>query len=178
MQQAVEGESLSRPWMGIWYTALTPVIQDQRGLLLGYGALIEPPEEMAGSAVFEGSPADLAGLRDGDIITHVDGIKVDGDNPLDEILTQYRPRETLSLRVLRGDGGHRPPDGAGDPPRQPVGARPQQAPLGMAGMARRSGSGATVSRRPLSPRRAPCGSPPRRGPCPRRGAPPACGHGR
>ncbi len=43
MQQAVEGESLSRPWMGIWYTALTPVIQDQRGLLLGYGALIEPP---------------------------------------------------------------------------------------------------------------------------------------
>jgi S1-C subfamily serine protease len=103
MQQAVEGESLSRPWMGIWYTALTPVIQDQRGLLLGYGALIEPPDGLAGSAVFEGSPADLAGLRDGDIITHVDGIKVDGENPLDEILTQYRPRETLSLRILRRD---------------------------------------------------------------------------
>ena len=41
---------------------------------------------------------------EGDIITHVDSIKVDGDNPLDEILTQYRPRETVSLRVLRGDG--------------------------------------------------------------------------
>jgi len=27
---------------------------------------------------------------------------VDGDNPLDEILTQYRPRETMNLRVLRG----------------------------------------------------------------------------
>jgi len=103
MQQAVEGESLSRPWVGIWYTALTPVIQDQRGLLLGYGALIEPPQELRGSAVFEGSPADIAGLQDGDIITHVDGIKVDGENPLDEILTQYRPRETLSLRVLRGE---------------------------------------------------------------------------
>jgi len=103
MQQAVEGESLSRPWMGIWYTALTPVIQDQRGLLLGYGALIEPPEDLRGSAVFEASPAALAGLRDGDIITHVDGIKVDGENPLDQILTQYRPREMLSLRVLRGE---------------------------------------------------------------------------
>ena len=103
MQQAVEGESLSRPWMGIWYTALTPVLQDQRGLLLGYGALIELPEDLRGSAVFEGSPADVAGLRDGDIITHVDGTKVDGDNPLDEILTQYRPRERLSLRVLRGE---------------------------------------------------------------------------
>jgi len=103
MQQAVEGESLSRPWMGIWYTALTPVIQDQRGLLLGYGALIEPPEGLNASAVFQGSPADLAGLRDGDIITHVDGVKVDGENPLDQILTQYRPREKLSLRVLRGE---------------------------------------------------------------------------
>ena len=104
MQQAVEGESLSRPWMGIWYTALTPVLQDQRGLLLGYGALIEPPENVGGAAVFTGSPAAESGLVEGDIITHVDSIKVDGDNPLDEILTQYRPRETVSLRVLRGDG--------------------------------------------------------------------------
>jgi len=103
MQQAIEGESLSRPWMGIYYTALTPVVQDQRGLLLGYGALVEPPEDFSAEAVFPGSPADEAGLRSGDIITHVDTIKVDGDNPLDEILTQYRPQEAVGLRVLRGE---------------------------------------------------------------------------
>jgi S1-C subfamily serine protease len=103
MQQAVEGELLSRPWMGIWYTALTPLDRDQRDLLLGYGALVEPPEGLREDAVFEGSPADLAGLEQGDIITHVDGIRVDGDDPLDEILTRYRPGESVSLRVLRGD---------------------------------------------------------------------------
>jgi S1-C subfamily serine protease len=103
MQQAIEGESLSRPWVGVYYTALTPVLQDQRGLTLGYGALVEPPADFSAAAVFPGSPADAAGLLDGDIITHVDTIKVDGDNPLDEILTQYRPGETLSLRVLRGE---------------------------------------------------------------------------
>ncbi len=102
MQQAIEGESLSRPWMGIYYTALTPVLQSQRNLLLDYGALVEPPDDFDTAAVFPGSPADEAGLQDGDIITHVDTIKVDGDNPLDEILTQYRPRETATLRVLRG----------------------------------------------------------------------------
>lgn len=103
MQQAIEGETLSRPWMGIYYTALTPVLQDQRDLVLGYGALVEPPDDFSAAAVFAGSPADEAGLRSGDIITHVDTIKVDGDNPLDEILTQYRPQETVSLRVLRGE---------------------------------------------------------------------------
>jgi S1-C subfamily serine protease len=103
MQQALEGELLSRPWMGIWYTALTPLDRDQRGLLLGYGALIEPPDGHGGNPVIEDSPADVAGLRQGDIITHVDGIKVDGEDPLDEILTQYRPNETVDLRVLRGE---------------------------------------------------------------------------
>ncbi len=103
MQQAIEGETLSRPWMGIYYTALTPVLQDQRGLLLGYGALVEPPQDFVEQAVLPGSPADTAGLRSGDIITHVDTIKIDGDNPLDEILTQYRPLETVALRVLRDE---------------------------------------------------------------------------
>ena len=119
MLQAIEGETLSRPWMGIYYTALTPVLQDQRDLVLGYGALVESPVGSSADAVFPGSPADEAGLRAGDIITHVDAIKVDGDNPLDEILTDYRPRENVVLRVLRGDQlldlsltlGNRPPGG-------------------------------------------------------------------
>ena len=102
MLQAVEGETLSRPWMGVFYTALTPALQDQRDLVLGYGALVEPPSDQSAAAVWPGSPADVAGLRSGDIITHIDAIRVDGDNPLDEILTQYRPRESVTLRVLRG----------------------------------------------------------------------------
>ena len=103
MQQAVEGEELSRPWMGVYFTALTPALQDQRGLILGYGALVEQPSDLSAAAVLPGSPADQAGLRSGDIITHVDGIRVDGNNPLDEILTQYRPLEVIELRVLRED---------------------------------------------------------------------------
>jgi S1-C subfamily serine protease len=102
MQQAIDGEALSRPWMGIYYTELTPVLQNQRNLVLGYGALIEPPQAFSEAAVFPGSPAAQAGLQSGDIITHVDGAKVDGDNPLDEILTAYDPLETIWLRVLRG----------------------------------------------------------------------------
>ena len=103
MQQAIEGESLSRPWMGIYYTALTPVAAGPARAAAGLRrAAWSRHRTSSADAVLPGSPADEAGLRSGDIITHVDTIKVDGDNPLDEILTQYRPRETVSLRVLRG----------------------------------------------------------------------------
>jgi serine protease Do len=103
MEQAVLGEELRRPWMGIYYTALSPVIQEERGLRIGYGALIEPPRGADIPAVIADSPAADADLRPGDVITHVDGVKVDGDHSLDEILTAYYPDETVTLDILRGD---------------------------------------------------------------------------
>jgi serine protease Do len=102
MEQAVRGDELSRPWMGIYYTALSPVLQEERGLPIGYGALIEPPEGADVPAVLSESPAADSDLRPEDIITHVDGLQVDGDNSLDEILTAYYPGDTVTLTVLRG----------------------------------------------------------------------------
>jgi S1-C subfamily serine protease len=102
MEQAVRGEDLSRPWMGIYYTAVSPVLQEERGLTIGYGALIESPEGSDVPAVLADSPASESGLRPEDIITHVDGQQVDGDHSLDEILTAYYPGETVTLDVLRG----------------------------------------------------------------------------
>jgi S1-C subfamily serine protease len=101
MEQATNGEELSRPWMGIYYTALSPVIQEERGLALGYGAIVEPPEDSGMPAVLAGSPAAEADLREGDVITSVDGTEIDGDHPLDEILTGYYAGDTISLGVLR-----------------------------------------------------------------------------
>jgi serine protease Do len=101
MRQAMDGQQLSRPWMGIYYTALTPVVADQRGLSIGYGALIEAPDGLRASPVLGGSPASEADLRAEDIITHVDGQQVDGDHPLDEILTRYGPGDEILLQVLR-----------------------------------------------------------------------------
>jgi S1-C subfamily serine protease len=101
MQQAIEGDALSRPWMGIYYTALTPVLQDQRSLPLGYGALVEPPIAFAADAVLPGSPAADAGLRGGDIITHFD------DKLIEDVrLTMYeisllRPGDRLNMTVQR-----------------------------------------------------------------------------
>ena len=102
MEQAINGEQLSRPWMGIYYTAVSPVLQEERGLRIGYGAIVEPPEGSDTPAVLSDSPAAKADLREGDIITSVDGQQVDGEHSLDELLTDYYPGETVALDVLRG----------------------------------------------------------------------------
>jgi len=50
-----------------------------------------------------GSPADEAGLREGDIITAIDGREVDRDHPLDELIRRYEPGDRVEITYWRGD---------------------------------------------------------------------------
>jgi len=104
MQQALAGQKLARPWIGIRYQALTQQIADQEKLAVSEGAWLQPAA--AGSAtdpaIVPGSPAAKAGLAEGDIITSVDGVKITALAPLDDILTEYVPGATVALDILRG----------------------------------------------------------------------------
>ena len=104
MQQALAGQKLARPWIGIRYQALTQQIADQEKLAVSEGAWLQPAA--AGSAtdpaIVPGSPAAKAGLAEGDIITSVDGVKITAIAPLDDILTEYVPGATVALDILRG----------------------------------------------------------------------------
>ena len=47
------------------------------------------------------SPAEAAGLREGDIIVKVNTQPIDGDHPLDATLSEFAPGDTISVEVLR-----------------------------------------------------------------------------
>ncbi|HEY7826982.1 MAG TPA: PDZ domain-containing protein, partial [Candidatus Limnocylindrales bacterium] len=51
--------------------------------------------------VVAGSPADKAGVKDNDIVTAIEGIAIDGEHPLDAVLTQFAPGRTVTLAVNR-----------------------------------------------------------------------------
>ena len=103
MQQALAGQKLARPWIGVYYVAITTKIAETNRLPVEKGAWLTAQDANGQSmdSIIAGSPAAAAGLRDGDIVTAVDGISIDAANPLDDILTEYAPGRTVALDVLR-----------------------------------------------------------------------------
>jgi S1-C subfamily serine protease len=53
------------------------------------------------SPIIAGSPAEKAGLKDGDIITSVNDTAIDEGHPLQDLLVQYSPGTSITLAVLR-----------------------------------------------------------------------------
>jgi S1-C subfamily serine protease len=53
-------------------------------------------------SIVAGSPAEAAGLKEGDIITAVNGTTLDAAHPLDMVTSQLAPGQTATLTVLRG----------------------------------------------------------------------------
>jgi len=99
LEQALAGIPLSRPWIGVRYTALNLRIATENGLSVSAGPWIAPDETT--SPIISGSPAEAAGLKSGDIITAVNETEIDEAHPLQDLLVQYSPGATITLTVLR-----------------------------------------------------------------------------
>jgi len=104
MQQAIAGQPLARPWIGIRYETIDLQLQQQLKLPVAQGALVNGGQDASGTnqpAVVAGGPADKAGVKDGDIVTSIEGQAIDGEHPLDAVLTQFAPGRTVTLGINR-----------------------------------------------------------------------------
>jgi S1-C subfamily serine protease len=101
MAQAVKGEQLARPWIGIRYEQIDPQVKQAQNLAVDNGALVINADGSGSSAVQPNSPAETAGLKDGDIITAINGIVLDQEHPLNLLLVQFAPKDTVQLTVVR-----------------------------------------------------------------------------
>jgi S1-C subfamily serine protease len=103
MQQALAGEELARPFVGIRYVAVDAKVKAEEDLSVDYGALIGPATRGdAQPGITPDSPADKAGLKDGDVILSIEGQAIDAEHPLDAVLTSFAPGQTIEVTILRG----------------------------------------------------------------------------
>jgi S1-C subfamily serine protease len=85
-----------RPFLGVQILGeVTPTIARQNGLAADRGVAVQ---------VVPGGPAAQAGVRDGDIITAVDGQAIQTGADLQTGIRRHQPGEPLRLRVVRPDG--------------------------------------------------------------------------
>lgn len=105
MEQALRGQPLARPYIGVRFETIDFQVAQREKLPVQEGALLVDATDSSGRtlpAVEPGSPAARAGLRAGDVIVAVEGINLDSEHPLDAVLTQFAPGETIRLEILRG----------------------------------------------------------------------------
>ena len=100
LEQALAGEELTRPWIGVSYVPVDPALAAAENLPVEYGALIATTVG-GGDPIFDNSPAQQAGLQAGDVIVAVDGEQITASRDLSTLLLDYKPGDTITLRVLR-----------------------------------------------------------------------------
>ena len=99
LQSVLKKNVISRPYLGVNYLDLSVV--KPTGLNLEKGAwLVSSADNLA---VIKNSPAQLAGLKEGDVISWVDNQELDSANDLADIIATYKAGDSITLTYWRNN---------------------------------------------------------------------------
>lgn len=101
VNSVIKNGKIVRPYVGIRYVAVTESIKDKNKLTVDYGILISRGEEASEEAVIAGSPAEKAGLKEGDVIVSVDGERLDENKSFSQIIRKKNVGDTIVLKIIR-----------------------------------------------------------------------------
>lgn len=98
IQNLLKNQSIKRPSLGINYINYFNVL-DLEENKIGFGAKIS--KDKKGLAILKKSPAEVAGLKEGDVITSINKTNLTKDINLREIINNYLPGDDLNIAYLR-----------------------------------------------------------------------------
>ena len=87
-------------YLGVRSMTITADLAKKQNLAVDSGALVRGGDD--GPAIAKDSPAEKAGLLAEDIILEVNGKKIDENNPLFSLISEYNPGDTATLKINRG----------------------------------------------------------------------------
>ena len=100
LAQLVEKGEANRAYIGVYTTQITPDSAKTYNLPVTAGEYLYASGGNY-TAILKGSPAEKAGLKDKDIITAVNGIKIGSAGSLSTLIGEYKPGDTVQLTVIR-----------------------------------------------------------------------------
>lgn len=93
VSQLKTGGKVIRGWLGVGIQPLTPKLGEKFGVKDGKGILV--------NEVFEGNPADMAGIKPGDVITRIDDELLESPNQLSRVVAGFGPGEEVQVEIIR-----------------------------------------------------------------------------
>lgn len=93
---------ITYPFIGVRHVLVTADLQEKEKLPVPYGALILKGAQ-GEPGVTPGSPAEKAGLKEGDIILEFGGARITSENTLLGLIRTRNVGDTVALKVLRDD---------------------------------------------------------------------------
>ena len=93
IQQLLSQGRVTRGWLGVGIQPLTAELARKFGVNEGDGVLI--------NEVFDKDPAAAAGIKPGDILTHIDGTVIDTPNRLSRVVAGLVPGSTAKVEIVR-----------------------------------------------------------------------------
>ena len=100
MERLIKYGKVTRGFLGVDIQSLSPELSEEFKLPDQSGALVTDVES--------GTPAEKAGLQDGDVIRQVDGKKIADSQQLRLMISQTAPGTKVTLTILRGENGKKP----------------------------------------------------------------------
>ncbi len=91
--QLIATGQVQHPYIGVTYNAVNASVATQLGLKVNQGAVV--------MSVSANSPAERAGLKQNDVITAIDGQKIDQDHSLVTVLFTHKAGDTVTLTINR-----------------------------------------------------------------------------
>ena len=101
INDVVEYGRIIRPWLGVRYVMIDLDLAEENDLGSDYGALVLSGQNAGETAVVAGSPAELAGLQNGDIILMIDGVEINTENTLSDQVNVYAPGDLIQISIVR-----------------------------------------------------------------------------
>jgi len=101
VDQHLKNEKIERAVLGVYYQALSRETSFLAQSGFDRGAMVYSPSGQQGLAVIADGPADMAGIKIGDIILSVNGEEINPDQNLAYLISKYKPGDQENLKINR-----------------------------------------------------------------------------
>lgn len=103
LERAIQKDLSADPYLGIYFLPANKTYFSLNMVSRENGALIYSASGQQGLAIIANSPAQKAGLKIGDLITAINGQKINQEKTLPDLLYQYKKGDAIELTVIRNN---------------------------------------------------------------------------